>query len=111
MANPLADGWLDPSTSYNFTLVDNIKRDPFEQAVGPDQETANSIGGVLDSPTTAFIYDFELLPIGQLLALKFLESYEKFPPLQAPPSYNLAQVMAEIDAQKRAISTKAHHGE
>ena len=111
MANPLADGWLDPSTSYNFTLVDNIKRDPFEQAVGPDQETANSIGGALDLPITAFIYDFELLPIGQLLALKFLESYEKFPPLQAPPSYNLAQVMAEIDAQKRAISTKAHHSE
>ena len=111
MANPLADGWLDPSTTYNFTLVDNIKRDPFEQAVGPDQETANSIGGVLDAPTTAFVYDFELLPIGQQLALKFLESYETFPPLQAPPSYNLAQVMAEIDAQKRALSTKAHASE
>jgi arylsulfatase len=108
MANPLAEGWLEPSETYNFTLVQNIKRDPFEQAVGPDQQSALSLGGSLDSPSTAFIYDWNLLPIGQLLALKFLESYETYQPLQAPPSYNLAQVMEQIDAQKRAISSKAH---
>ncbi len=102
------EGWLEPSTTYNFTLVDNIKRDPFEQAVGPDQQSSLSLGGSLDSPSTAFIYDWNILPIGQQLALKFLESYIDYPPLQAPPSYNLAQVMAEIDAQKRALNTGAH---
>jgi arylsulfatase len=108
MANPLAEGWLEPSETFNFTLVQNIKRDPFEQAVGPDQQSALSLGGALDSASTAFIYDWNILPIGQLLALKFLESYVTYPPLQAPPSYNLAQVMEQINAQKRAISTKAH---
>jgi arylsulfatase len=108
MANPLAEGWLEPSETFNFTLVQNIKRDPFEQAVGPDQESSLSLGGSLDSPSTAFIYNWNMLPIGQQLALKFLESYETYPPLQAPPSYNLAQVMEQIDAQKRAITTKGH---
>jgi hypothetical protein len=38
-------GGLDqPLIPYHFTLVQNIKRDPFEQAVGPNQKTA-SLGG------------------------------------------------------------------
>ena len=46
-----------PLVPFHFTLVQNIKRDPFEQAVGIDQKTAMSIGGALGGPTTAFIYD------------------------------------------------------
>ena len=97
-----------PKTTYNFTLVQNIKRDPFEQAVGPEQDSALSIGGALAAPMTAYIYDWNILPIGQRLALEYLETYSKFPPLQAPSSYNLDQVMEEIEAQKRALSTKGH---
>lgn len=93
-----------PLTSFNFALVQNIKRDPFEQAVGVDQKSALSLGGSLASPATAFIYDWNMLPIGQMMALRHLESFEEFPSMQAPPSYNLAQVMEEIRARKRAIS-------
>ena len=32
-----------------------------------------------------------MLPIGQQLWLEHLMSYEKFPPLQAPESYNLSR--------------------
>ncbi len=103
MPDPSAQGWLLPKTQYNFTLVQNIKRDPFEQAVGPDQQSAMSIGGALAAPQTAFIYDWNLLPLGQVLALQFLETYAKYPPLQAPSSYNLQQVMDEIEAQKRGL--------
>jgi arylsulfatase A-like enzyme len=108
MPDPSAQGWLLPKTSYNFTLVQNIKRDPYEQAVGPDQQSAMSIGGALAAPQTAFIYDWNLLPLGQQLALQFLETYAKYPPLQAPSSYNLEQVMQEIEAQKRAFRASAH---
>ncbi len=62
-----------------------------------------SIGGAISAPMTAYQYDWNLLPIGQQLALQYLESYEEFPPLQAPALYNLCQVMEEIQAQKRAI--------
>jgi len=108
MANPSAAGWLDPSQTYNFTLVQNIKRDPFEQAVGPDMKSALALGGSLASPSTAYIYDWNLLPIGQMMALRHLETFETYPPMQAPPSYNLAQVMEEIRARKRQIHTSGH---
>ena len=34
MAGPGPDGWLYPLINYSWTQVQNIKRDPFEQAVG-----------------------------------------------------------------------------
>jgi arylsulfatase len=37
-----------------------------------------------------------MLPIGQQLWLKELESYKKFPPLQSPESWNLDQVTEQI---------------
>ena len=102
MAGPGPDGWLIPLINYNFTLVNNIKRDPFEQAVGAVAEDGGiDSGGSLASPSTAYIYDWNLLPISQGIALRHLESFVEFPPMQAPPSYNLAQVMEQIEAQKR----------
>jgi len=41
-------------------------------------------------------YDWPLLPIGQQLWEKELLSYQKFPPLQSPASYNLSQVLEQI---------------
>ena len=41
-------------------------------------------------------YDWNLLPIGQMLWLKELESYKEFPPIQDPASYNLDQVMEQL---------------
>jgi arylsulfatase A-like enzyme len=96
MSQPGPAGWIMPLVSFHFTLVQNIKRDPFEQAVGIEQKTAMSIGGALGAPATAFQYDWNMLPIGQRLWLEQLSSYEKFPPLQAPESYNLSQVLEEV---------------
>jgi arylsulfatase len=96
MSQPGATGWLLPLTTFHFTLVQNIKRDPFEQAVGTDQKSVMSFGGALAAPSTAYLYDWNLLPLGQQLWLTELESYQKFPPLQAPESYNLSQVLAEV---------------
>ena len=41
-----------------------------------------------------------MLPIGQQLWLRHLESYLKFPPLQDPASYNLEQVMQQVRNMK-----------
>ena len=43
---------------------------------------------------TAYIYDWNLLPIGQSLWLKELKSYIDFPPMQYPASYNLGGIAA-----------------
>jgi arylsulfatase len=98
MSQPGAEGWILPLVPFHFTLVDDIRRDPFEQAVGLDQKTAMSIGGALAAPATAFQYDWNMLPIGQQLWLEWFDTLKKYPPLQAPESYNLSQVVAQIKA-------------
>jgi len=37
------------------------------------------MGGALAAPVTAYIYDWNMLPLGQLLWLKELETYKAFP--------------------------------
>jgi arylsulfatase A-like enzyme len=98
MSAPGADGWIMPLIPFHWTLVDNIKRDPFEQAVGIAQQTANSIGGALAAPSTAYTYDWNMLPIGQQLWLEWFETLKEFPPMQSPASYNLTQVLDMIRA-------------
>ena len=79
----------------------NIKRDPFETSIGGSRKKdAFWSGGALAAPATAYIYDWNLLPIGQLLWLKELETYMKFPPMQDPASYNLDQVMEQLKKEQ-----------
>jgi arylsulfatase A-like enzyme len=98
MAQPGAEGWILPLIPFHWTLVQNIKRDPFEQAVGTDVKTANGIGGALAAPSTAYVYDWNMLPIGQQLWLQWFETLQAFPPMQSPASYNLTQVLDQIKA-------------
>ena len=39
-----------------------------------------------------------MLPLGQQLWLKWFETLREFPPMQAPESYNLSQVLDQIKA-------------
>ncbi len=89
-------GFVNGVQPYSWTQVVNIKRDPFETSVGSQQKTLFGMGGAIASPSTAYVYDWNLLPIGQQLWLMHLESYIKFPPLQDPASYNLEQVMRQV---------------
>ncbi len=54
----------------------------------------------LTSPSTAYVYDWNMLPIGQALWLRELSSYIDYPPLQDPASYNLDQVMQQVKQMK-----------
>jgi hypothetical protein len=60
----------------------NLKRDPFETAMGDEKKANFWFGGALAGPVTAYIYDWNLLPIGQQLWLKELETYKEFPPFR-----------------------------
>jgi hypothetical protein len=89
---------LGRSPPNHFPLIQNIKRDPFEQFVDPnDTKSLLYFGGTLAAPSTAFMYDgLGIMPLGQQLWLKELESYNTYPPLQSPSSYNLSQVIQEV---------------
>ena len=101
MAPGGATGWFLPLVSYHWTLVANVKRDPFEQAVSfGDAKSAMGLGGTLGSPSTAYLYDWNMLPIGQELWEKELETFQKFPPLQPAETYNLNGILQEMKAHK-----------
>ena len=102
MAQPGAEGWILPLIPFHWTLVQNIKRDPFEQSVGLAQQSAMSLGGSIAAPATAYQYDWNMLPIGQQLWLKELESFKTFPPLQAPVAYNLDAIMEMVKKSSHA---------
>jgi arylsulfatase A-like enzyme len=87
---------LNPATTFHWTQIQNIMRDPFENNVGDEQKGALAAGGALAAPSTAYLYDWNLLPIGQLLWQKELMSYIDFPPLQLAASYNLEQVLDQV---------------
>ena len=88
------------SPALSWTQVVNIKRDPFETSVGTQQKTLFGMGGAIASPSTAYVYDWNMLPIGQQLWLMHLETFIKFPALQDPASYNLEQVMQQVKNMK-----------
>ena len=107
MAGACASCGLLGAQTYHWPLVDNIKRDPFEGSVGDEAKTLTGEGGALAGPVTAYIYDWNILPIGQHLWLKELESYRQFPPMQDPETYNLDQVIQQIKEQR----TISHAGD
>ena len=89
-------GGLFGAQTFHWTQLQNILRDPFETTVGADAKSLIGYGGALAAPSTAYLYNWNILPIGQLLWLKELESYVQFPPMQDPASYNLDSVLAQV---------------
>jgi arylsulfatase len=107
MVSDAPAGFVTGVVPYHWTQVVNIKRDPFEISIGSQFKTLMGVGGAISSPSTAYQYDWNMLPIGQALWLKELESYIPFPPLQNPASYNLEQVMQQVKEMKAS----SHAGE
>jgi arylsulfatase A-like enzyme len=101
MVSQSPEGFAAGVMPYHWTQVVNIKRDPFETSVGSHTKTMFGMGGALAGAVTAYVYDWNMLPIGQALWLKELETYQKYPPMQDPASYNLDQVMNQL---KKPIS-------
>ncbi|MBZ9604653.1 arylsulfatase [Phyllobacterium chamaecytisi] len=107
MVSDSPEGFLNGVVPYHWTQVVNIKRDPFETSVGQQIKTLMGQGGTLAGPVTAYIYDWNLLPIGQVLWLKELQSYVDYPPMQDPASYNLEQVVQQV----KQMSSERRAGE
>ncbi len=100
MVSDAPAGFLAGPLPYAWAQVVNIKRDPFETSVGDQLKTLTGMGGAISSPSTAYVYDWNMLPIGQALWLRELETYAKYPPMQDPASYNLDQVIQQIKSQR-----------
>src|SRR5262249_14887453 len=72
VSEPGAGGWLEALNTPHFPMIQDIKRDPFEQFVTTkDTKSLLFFGGALAAPSTAFMYDgLAIMPLGQQLWLK-----------------------------------------
>ena len=113
-----ASALLGPQ-QFGWAQVQNIRRDPFEQSVGEEQKSVLSIRRCARLPSTAYLYNWNMLPVGQQLWLQELSSYIEFPPLQDPETYNLVQVLDQVKkmgdrvpavTQDAEWSVRAAHG-
>jgi len=104
-----AAGWLEPLTTWHFPLIQNIKRDPFEQFVEPnDTKSLMGFGGSLAAPSTAFMYDgLGIMPLGQLW-LKELLSYQTYPPCR--PLKPITSLRSFRRSKKCTTITRATNG-
>ena len=100
-------GFIAGALPYHWAQVVNIKRDPFETSIGEQIKTLFGMGGALAGPVTAYVYDWNILPLGQALWLKELETYIDYPPMQDAETYNLTQVIEQV----KKIHTASHAGE
>ena len=99
LSQPGAVGWMLPTVPLHWTGIGHIGRDPFEPGRFLGEKTAFAIGGALDATITAYQYDWNILPIGQQLWLKWLRSLEESAPA-APESYNLDQIEQQVKSQR-----------
>ncbi len=96
MVSQSPKGFIAGALPYHWAQVANIKRDPSRPRWAIGRRQCCGMGGALAGPVSAYVYDWNMLPIGQALWLKELETYQAFPPMQDPASYNLDQVMNEL---------------
>src|SRR3954468_5479181 len=56
MVSDAPQGFISGTLPYHWALVDNIRRDPFETALGEQIKTLTGMGGALAGPVTAYVY-------------------------------------------------------
>ena len=88
-------GWPGPKTTTDMPLIYNIRQDPFERTPSINAETLNNLGG-------GYMNDFyarefwRFVSVQQAVA-ELAKTAIDFPPMQAPASFNLEAVKAQVD--------------
>ena len=85
MSQPGPAGWIMPLVPFHFTLVQNIKRDPFENR-RHRPEVGHEHGRRARRARDRLPIRLEHAAHRPAVVAEAPESYEKFPPLQAPES-------------------------
>ena len=86
---------LDPGRQHQARSVRDVDR-------GTDRRRCSAWAGRSPHRLTAYVYDWNMLPIGQALWLKELKTYIDYPPMQDPASYNLEQVIQQVQQARSA---------
>ena len=96
MSQPGPAGWICRSSRSTSPWSQNIKRDPFEQAVGIDQKTAMGMGGALGAPVTAFHLRLEHAADRPAAVAEAADVVREVPAAAGPETYNLSGILEQV---------------
>ena len=88
-------GWPGPKTTTDMPLIYNIRQDPFERTPSINAETLNNLGG-------GYMNDFYAREFWRFVSVQqrvgeLAKTAIEYPPMQAPASFNLEAVKAQVD--------------
>jgi arylsulfatase A-like enzyme len=88
-------GWPGPKTTTDMPLIYNIRQDPLERTPSINAETLNNLGG-------GYMNDFYAREFWRFVSVQqkvaeLAKTAIDFPPMQAPASFNLEAVKAQVD--------------
>jgi len=92
-------GWPGPKTTTDMPLIYNIRQDPLERTPSINAETLNNLGG-------GYMNDFYAREFWRFVSVQqkvaeLAKTAIDFPPMQAPASFNLEAVKAQVDEMIR----------
>jgi len=97
-------GWPGPKVTTDMPLIYNLRQDPFERTPSINGETLNNLGG-------GYMNDFYAREFWRFVSVQqrvaeLAKTAIDFPPMQAPASFNLEAVKAQVDEM-----IKSHEGQ
>ena len=92
-------GWPGPKTTTDMPLIYNIRQDPLERTPSINAETLNNLGGGYKNDFYAREF-WRFVSVQQKVA-ELAKTAIDFPPMQAPASFNLEAVKAQVDEMIR----------
>ena len=97
-------GWPGPKVVTDMPLIYNIRQDPFERTPSIFGESLNDLGG--GYMNDFYAREFWRFVLVQQTVAALAKTAIDFPPMQAPASFNLEAVKAQIDEMM-----KSHEGQ
>jgi arylsulfatase A-like enzyme len=97
-------GWPGEKVTTDMPTIVNIRQDPFERTPATRGQTTNDMGG--GYMNDFYAREFWRFVMVQQYVGKLALTAIDYPPMQAPASFNLSAIKAQIDA-----AIKQHEGE
>jgi len=97
-------GWPGEKVTTDMPTIVNLRQDPFERTPAVRGETLNDMGGGYINDF--FAREFWRFVMVQQYIGKLAQTAIEYPPMQAPASFNLSAVKAQVDEM-----IKQHEGE
>ena len=88
-------GWPGPKVTTDMPLIYNIRQDPFERTPSINGETLNDLGG--GYMNDFYAREFWRFVLVQQRVAELAKTAVEFPPMQAPASFNLEAVKAQVE--------------